>query len=85
MRVQPVGELGLDPSGFKQKRQRPAPGGQSGWQALGISLGLDLNTFERGAFFFGLNHAAGFAVHIEQVIGKAVASIERKLTDGHAH
>jgi hypothetical protein len=84
MRVQPVGELGLYPGGLKQKGQGSAPGRQSRWQALGIALRLDFNAFEGGAFFFGFDHAAGFAVHIEQVVGKTVPGIERKFADGHA-
>lgn len=79
--VQPVGELGLHTGGFKQKRQGPAPGGQGGGQALSVALRLDLDAFEGAALFFGLDHAAGFAVHIEQVVGKAVPGVERKFAD----
>ena len=84
MRVQPVGELGFYARGFKQKWQRPAPCRQGSGQALGIAPGLNLNAFEGGTFFFGLDHAAGFAIYIQQVVGKAVAGVEGEFADGDA-
>ena len=84
LRVQPVGELGFYARGFKQKWQRPAPCRQGSGQALGIAPGLNLNAFEGGTFFFGLDHAAGLAVHIKQVVGKAVAGVEGEFADGDA-
>ena len=84
LRVQTIGELGFDPGGLKQKRQRPAPGRQGCRQALGIALRLNFNPFEGDAFFFGLDHATGFAVHIQQVVCKAMARVEREFTNGHA-
>ena len=81
--VQPVGELGLDPGGLEQKGQGPAPSGQGGGQALGIALRLRLHAFEGDAFFFSLDHAASFAVHIKQIVGKAMAGVEWEFADGH--
>jgi uncharacterized protein YukE len=82
LRVQPVGELGFYPGGLEQKGQRSAPGGQGGGQALGVTLGLNLNPFESDAFFFGLNHTASFAVHIQQVVCYAMAGVQGKFAQG---
>ncbi len=84
LRVQAIGEVGLDAGGFKAERQRPAPSGQAGRQALRIPGRLHFNTGERGALFLGLDHAGGFGVDVQQVVGKAVAGVEGKLADRHA-
>jgi hypothetical protein len=84
LRVQAVGEVGFDAGGFKTERQRPAPGGQAGRQALGVAGGLHFHAGEGGALFLGLDHAGGFGVDVEQVVGKAVAGVQGEFADGHA-
>jgi hypothetical protein len=51
---------------------------------LGVAARLHFHTRERGALFLGLDHAAGLAVHIEQVVGKAKPGVEGELADGDA-
>ena len=45
---------------------------------------MQLHAGQRGALFLGLDHAAGLAVHIEQVVGKAKTVVEGEFADGHA-
>ena len=50
---------------------------------MGIAPGLDLYAFEGAALFFRFDHATGFAVYIQQVVGNAVAWVEREFSDSH--
>ena len=58
--------------------------GEGGGQAPGVAAALQFHAGERGAFFLGLDHAAGLAVHVQQVVGKAEAGVEREFADGDA-
>ena len=82
--VQPLGEMGLDAGGFVAEGQRPHPGRQAGGQALRVAGRLQLHPGQGGALLFGLDHACGLAVDVQQVVGHAKAGVERKLADGHA-
>ena len=84
LRVEAVAEVGLGTRALVDEGQRPAPRGQADGQALRIAGGLDLHAGERSALLLGLDHASGLAVHVEQVVGKAVAGVEHELADGHA-
>ncbi len=49
-----------------------------------LAGGLDLDAGERGALFLGFDDADGFAVDEQEVIGFAVAGLERELAEGDA-
>lgn len=83
--VQAVGEVGFHPGAFPHKGQGAAPGGQGSGQAFGVAAALQLYAGQGGAFFFGFDHAAGFAVDVEQVVGIAKARVQGKLANRHAH
>jgi hypothetical protein len=85
LRVQAVGEVGFDAGGFKTERQGPTPGGQRSRQALGVAGGLHFHAGEGGALFLGLDHAGGFGVDVEQVVGKAVAGVQREIRGSPRH
>ena len=84
LRVQPLGDVGFNAGGFVAEGQGSAPGGQRGGQALGVAGGLHFHAGERSALFLGLDHASGFAVDIQQVVGKAVTGVEGEFTQRHA-
>jgi hypothetical protein len=84
LRVQALGEVGLDAGGFIAERQGPHPGGQRSRQALRVAGGLHLDAGEGGARLLGLDHAGGFGVDVEQVVGKAVAGVQGEFADRHA-
>ena len=71
--IESVGEAGFDAGGLVGKRQRVAPARQAVGQALGVFVRLGLDAGEGDAFLLGLDHPGGLAVHIEQVVGEAVA------------
>ena len=52
---------------------------------MGVAAALELYTGECGALLFSLDHSACFAVHVEQVVGKAKPGVERKFAYGHTH
>ena len=80
--VQAVGEVGFYPGAFPQEGQGPAPCGQTAGQALGVAARLHFYAGEGCALFFGFDHAAGFAVDIEQVVGKTETVVEGEFADG---
>ena len=84
VRVEPVREARFHARGFVRERERAAPGGQGVRQAGGVLRGLRLDADERGAAFLGLDDAGGFAVHVEHVVGEAVALLQLELADGDA-
>jgi hypothetical protein len=51
---------------------------------LGVAATLQFHAGQGGAVFLGLDHAAGLAIHIEQVVGKTKAGVEGEFADGHA-
>ena len=76
--------MGFYAGALPHEGQRAAPGGQRGWQTLGIAAALQFYAGERSALFLGLDHAAGLAVHVEQVVGKPKPGVEREFADGDA-
>jgi hypothetical protein len=84
LRVEPIGEMGFYAGGLKQKGQWARPGGQAVGQALGVAGRLHFHAREGGALLLGLDDAAGLAVDVQQIVGKAKAGVEGKLADGHA-
>ena len=84
LRVQPVGEAGFHPGGLEHEGQRAPPRGQAGRQALGVAGALHFHAAEGSAFFLGFDDAAGLAVDVQQVVGKAVAGFQGKFADGDA-
>lgn len=71
--VQAVGKVGFYARAFPHKGQGAVPGGQGGGQAFGVAAALQFYAGQGCAFLFGFDYAAGFAVDVEQVVGKAVA------------
>lgn len=84
LRIETIREVGFDAGRFVQERQRPAPGGQAGGQTLGITTGLRFDAGEGRALLLGLDHAAGTAIDIQQVVGGAMAFDQRKFADRNA-
>jgi hypothetical protein len=84
LRVEAVGEVGFDASGFVAEGQGPHPGGQRGRQALRVAGRLHLDAGERGARLLGLDHAGGSGVDVKQVVGKAVAGVQGEFANRHA-
>ncbi len=58
--------------------------GRRGRQALRVAARLVLDADQRHAGLLGLDDAGGLAVHVEQVVGVAVAAVERELADRDA-
>lgn len=79
--IEAVGEASLDAGGLVEEGKRVPGPGEVGRHALGILTGLKLDAGERGPHCLGLDHTGRLAVHIEKVIGKAVAGFERELAD----
>ena len=48
------------------------------------SVGLGFDAAKGDALFFGFDHPGSLAVHIQQIVGKAMAGFEREFADGHA-
>ena len=82
--VETVRKAGFHAGGLVGERERAAPGGQGVWQAGGVFAGLRLHADERGAGLLGFDDAGGFAVHVEHVVGEAVALLQLELADGDA-
>ncbi len=82
--VETVGEMGFDAGGLVGERQRTIPGGQFVGQTLGVARRLGLDARERDAFFLRFDHAGRSSVDVEQIVGKAVAGLQRKFADRHA-
>jgi hypothetical protein len=78
--IGPVGEGSFDAGGLVGEGPRLAPS----WQPLSVASGLHFNAGERRALLLRFDHAAGLAVEIEQVIGEAMAIVQRELADRHA-
>ncbi len=81
--VEAIGETRFHAGGLVRERQRIAPARQAGWQTLGVFVGLSFYAAEGDAFFLGFDHAGGLAIHIQQIVGKAMAG-EREFADRHA-
>src|SRR6266571_7673058 len=71
--VERVGETGLDAGALVEERQRSERGREAHWQASGIFLRLRLNASERFALALRLDDANGLPIHVEQIVGVAVA------------
>ena len=69
--------------GLIGERQRVAPARQAVREAFGVFGGLNLDAAQGRAGFLGLDHAAGAAIYIEEIIGEPVTG-QRKLADGDA-
>lgn len=83
--VQAVGEVGFHPGAFPHKGKWAAPGGQGGGQAFGVAAALQFYAGQGCALFSCFDHAASFAVGVEQVVGIAKARVQGKLANRHAH
>ncbi len=83
-RVQAVGEAGFHTRGLVGERQWVAPGRQPVRDALGVFGGLGFHAGEADAFLLGFDDPGGLAVHVQQVVGEAVAGFQGELADGHA-
>ena len=84
MRVHSVGEPGLNAGALIQEWQGTDVVRQVVQQARAVLPRLRLNASEAVTLGLGLDHARSSAVHIEQVVGGAVARPERKLPHRHA-
>ena len=82
--VEPVGELRLLAGALVQERQ----GATVRWKVVGqagtVLLRLQLHAGERAANGLGLDHAGRLLVHVEQVVGLAVAGLQPELAHRHA-
>jgi hypothetical protein len=81
LRVEEVGELGLDAGRLVQEWQRPAIGGEGIWETFAVALALSLDARERPTLLLGLNRAGRGAIDVEEVVDWA--ALEGKLANGH--
>ena len=51
---------------------------------MGVAAALQLYAGQGGALFLGFDHAEGFAVDVEQIVGKAKTVVQVEFADGHA-
>ena len=80
-----VGEVGFGAAGLEDERQPPLLREcrelHLGRQALGVLARLPLHARKRGALGFGLDHSDDSLVDVKQVVGAAVARLERDFAD----
>ena len=83
-----VGEVGLGAAGLEDERQPPVLRERGephlGGQSLGVPARLPLDARQRGSLGLGLDHPDDALVDVEQVVGAAVAGLQRDLADGDA-
>ena len=63
----------LNTSSLISKWQGVAPARQTGGQTFGVFVRLSFDASKGDALFLSLDHASGFAIYIEQIIGEAMA------------
>ena len=84
LRVQPVGELRLRAGTLVQEWERALVGGKVLRQACAVLLRLDLHAGKGGTFWLGLDDAHRLLVDVEQVVGGAMAGLQRKLAHSYS-
>ena len=84
LRVEPVSELRLRAGALVQERERPLVGRKIVGQSSAVLLGLDLDAGKGGTFWLGLNDARSLLVHVEQIVGGAVAGLQGKLAHSYS-
>ena len=82
--IEAVRESRFHAGALIQKGQWSDIGGQVRGEALAVLLGLDFHADESHAFFLGFDDAGGLAVHIEEIVRKAVPAHEGKISEDYA-
>jgi hypothetical protein len=83
VRIENVREARFDARALVAEWKR-SPIGRAVRQALAILDGLNFKTDKRLPLFLGLNDACRLPVNVEQVIRKAMSSLQREAADGNA-
>ena len=73
MRIEAIGVASFDAGGLIRKWQRVSPSRQTIRQAFGVFVRLGFDTGKGYAFFLGFDYPGGFAIDIQQVIGKPIS------------
>ena len=81
LRIEAVGEEGLDAGALEKKRQRPLPSAQRRWEPGAIPGGLRLDATEGYTDRLGFHRADGSSIHKQQVVSET--RVQRKLAHRH--
>lgn len=82
--IETVGEMRLDAGAPVAERERADAGRQMRGKPLAVLGRLDFDTGESRPLLFRLDDTGSPPVHVEEVIGEAVARLEREVAEGHA-
>jgi hypothetical protein len=81
--IEAVREVRLDTRAFVAEGQGAKVRGKGLWQALAVFLRLHLDPGEGRPLLLRLDDSRGAPVHVGEVIGEAMAGLEREVADGH--